>query len=383
MKRDYEILILGAGASGLMVASNLKRELDVAILEGNSKAGAKIEISGGGKCNITNALLDTKFYKGKSTFIDSILKHFDNKALINWLKKRGLKPVIRKKSQYFCPNSAKEMVNLLLKAKGNTPIYYSTKIESLKKENDKFIVYTNKGEYRAKRIILALGGKAYPRVGATDKALEIAKSFEHTINNTYPALTGFTLQKEQFFMKELSGISLKVKVKVEKKEFFDDMLFAHRGVSGPVILDASLWWQRGEIEIDFLPDFEIKSIKSSKKLLSTALPIPKRASKALIESLNLEDKTCSRLNKDEWSRVERLKSYRFAPAGRFGYARAEVMAGGVEVDEINRESMESKLVDGLYILGESLDVTGEVGGYNFQWAFATAKVCSDSINREY
>ena len=376
-------MILGAGASGLMAASHLKRGLDIVILEGNPKAGAKIESSGGGKCNITSAEVSSGDYRGDEAFISSVLRHFDNRALLNWLKRRGLNPIMRKDSQYFCPHSAKEMISLLLKSKGDTPIHYSTKIDRVSKENDNFAVYTDRGIYRSKKLILALGGMAYPRVGATDKGIEIAKSFNHTINTTYPALTGFTLQKEQFFMKELSGISMRVLVKVADKEILSDMLFAHRGISGPAILDASLWWQKGEIEIDFLPNFEINSIKSSKKLLSTALPLPRRASKALIEAVGVEERACNRLKKEEWYRVERLRAYRFAPAGRFGYARAEVMAGGVDIAEIYKESMESKLVSGLYILGELLDVTGRVGGFNFQWAFATAKVCSDSLNREY
>ncbi len=365
-----------------MCASHLKKNLDIAILEGNSKAGAKIDISGGGKCNITNAKVKANDYKGDKEFINSVLKDFNNKALLNWLKKRGLNPVMKKESQYFCPNSAKEMTNLLLKAKGDIPIIYNTKVDRVSKESKKFRVYTNRGIFSSNRLIIALGGMAYPRVGATNKGLEIAKAFGHTLNTTYPALTGFTLQKEQFFMKELSGISLKAIVKVGEREIFSDILFAHRGISGPAILDASLWWQKGEIEINFLPNFEIDSIKSSKKLLSTALPLPKRASKAFLNTLQLEDKNCNKLKKDEWQSLEKLQNYRFAPAGRFGYARAEVMAGGVDTDEIDSSTMESKIIKDLYILGEVLDVTGRVGGFNFQWAFSSAKVCANGINND-
>jgi len=373
----YKNIILGAGASGLMSAVWLKDRDSTLILEANPKAGAKILISGGGKCNITNRNISPKDYRGDWRFIKAVIKRFDNRALIRWLESKGLKPIMKKDAQYFCPNSAKEILDILLKSKPT--IHYNRRVDRVEKRGDEFVIYCSKDRYFCDNLIVALGGEAYPKIGGSSKGLEIAKSFGHTITPTAPALTGFTLQKEQFFMKELSGISIFVRVKVANKEIEGNLLFAHRGISGPAIYDASLWWERGAIEIDFIPKLELNSIRGSKKLLSSSLNIPKRVAKALIASIGLEDKSCNRLTQDEFKRLQTLKEYRLAPAGRFGYSRAEVMRGGVATDEIDSKSMESKLVDNLYFVGEVLDVTGRVGGYNFQWAFSSAKVCADSV----
>ena len=160
----------------------------------------------------------------------------------------------------------------------------------------------------------------------------------------------------------------------------DQLLFTHRGLSGPAILNASLWWERGEISIDFIPKLEFQKIKKEKKNISTLLPLPKRLAKAFLEHLNILDRPCYRLRDDEWIELEKLHNYSFAPAGTFGYSKAEVTRGGVSTKEIDPNTMQSQRVKGLYFLGEVLDITGELGGYNLQWAFSSAKVCADAIN---
>ena len=157
------------------------------------------------------------------------------------------------------------------------------------------------------------------------------------------------------------------------------MLFAHKGISGLAILDASLYWEKGKISIDFLPKLNIEQIKNSKKNISNLLGLPNRVAKAFLVELDIEDKKANRLTKYEWQEIEKLKNYSFAPAGTFGYSKAEVTKGGIDTDEVEASSMMSRKVDGLYFVGEVLDVTGELGGYNFQWAFSTAFVCSKAI----
>jgi len=154
------------------------------------------------------------------------------------------------------------------------------------------------------------------------------------------------------------------------------LLFAHKGISGLAILDASLYWEKGKISIDFLPKLNIEQIKNSKKNISNLLGLPNRVAKAFLVELDIEDKKANRLTKYEWQEIEKLKNYSFAPAGTFGYSKAEVTKGGIDTDEVEASSMMSRKVDGLYFVGECLDVTGELGGYNFQWAFSSGVVCA-------
>ena len=180
-------------------------------------------------------------------------------------------------------------------------------------------------------------------------------------------------------MKELSGISFPARIHVSGKTLDEDLLFAHKGISGPVVLSASLYWHRGEIIIDFLPGFDLDTIRKEKKLLSTALPLPKRFMKAFLESAGIEDKPCNRLNPEERERLSSIRAYAMAPAGTFGLSKAEACRGGVACGELEPTSMESKKIPGLYFIGETVDVTGELGGYNFQWAFSSAVVAAKAI----
>jgi len=220
---------------------------------------------------------------------------------------------------------------------------------------------------------------SFPILGATNIGYEIAKSFGHEVTTLSAGLVGLTLQPEQFFFKSLSGIAIEVKITVNKKELTGALLFAHKGISGPVILDTSLYWQKGKIIIDFLPTLSLVSLKSSKKYLSRTLGLPSRVAKTFLNELEIEDKASNTLSSEEWQKLEKLKTYDFAPAGTFGYSKAEVTKGGVSTDEIDASSMMSRKVENLYFLGEVLDVTGELGGYNFQWAFSTAFVCAKGI----
>jgi len=379
MKKETDILILGAGASGLMLAALLPHN-NYIIVDNNSKIGSKILVSGGGKCNITNGDLKPNNFLGNQRFIRNVLKRFDQHELLSWLAKRGLNPIVRKNHQYFCENSAKELVSVFEKEIKRQNILLNCKIEEVKKVDEHFEVKTNKGYIKAKKVVVATGGLSFPKLGATAIGYEIARSFGHEVSTLLAGLVGFTVQPQQFFFKSLSGIATEVKIRVKEKEIDGSLLFAHKGVSGPAVLDASLYWDRGRIEIDFLPTINIDSLKSSKKNLSRVLGLPNRVAKAFLELLNIEDRACSLLSRDEWQKIATLKSYTFAPAGTFGYSKAEVTKGGVMLDEVDASSMMSRRVDNLYFLGEVLDVTGELGGYNFQWAFSSAYVCAKGLS---
>jgi predicted Rossmann fold flavoprotein len=373
-----EIVIIGGGASALMLASLLPPKC-ATIIESNAKLGAKLLISGGGKCNITNQVMDSAYFLGESYFIQPSLDSFDEKMLLNWLEERGLNPVLRKGTQYFCPNSSKEIVDIFLKESQKQSIFLNEKVLSVKKEDRTFIVQTDKREMKAQKVVVASGGLSFPKIGASTIGYEIAERFEHTIIKTAPALVGFTLQPEEFFFKELSGISTEVEITVGENICRGSLLFAHKGISGPAVLDASLYWEKGRVTIDFLPGFDWHTIQGSNKQISSLLPIPKRLAKAFLIQLNLDDKQGKVFTGDELERLKSLSGYSFSPAGTFGYTKAEVTKGGVNTNEINAYTMMSQHEEGLYFVGEVLDVTGRLGGYNFQWAFSSAYVCAQDL----
>ncbi len=378
---DKKIIIIGGGASALMLASLLPKN-SATVIESNPKPGAKILISGGGKCNITNTRMGTGYFLADAAFVEPSLKRFDEKALIAWLAARKLHPVILKETQYFCKDSAKELLAVLLKESQKQSILLSEKVLEVSKRENIFYVKTDKKTHTARRVVIASGGLSFPTLGASSIGYEIAQSFGHSVIKTAPALVGFTVQKEQFFFKELSGVSCEVKIRVAEKVCEGSLLFAHKGISGPAVLDASLYWEKGQIEIDFLPHFSWQSLFSSKKQISSFLPLPKRLSKAFLVQFGLEDKPCNHLSKDEINKLMYLSRYSFAPAGTFGYTKAEVTKGGINTSEINKETMMSLKEQGLYFIGEVLDVTGRLGGYNFQWAFSSAYSCAQHIKEE-
>ena len=376
---DNKIIIIGGGASALMLASLLPKNR-ATIIESNPKPGAKILISGGGKCNITNTRMGTQYFLGDESFIQQPLKKFNEKALLRWLERQNLHPVLRKETQYFCKDSAKELLSIFLKESKKQTFCLSEKVLEVTKRDEIFYVKTNKKTHTAKAVVVASGGLSFPKIGASSIGYEIAESFGHTVVKTAPALVGFTVQKEQFFFKELSGVSTDVKIRVGDNVCEGALLFAHKGMSGPAVLDASLYWEKGKIEIDFLPNFSWKSVQGSKKQISSLLPMPKRVSKAFLLQFQLEDKPFHQLTPKELETLQTLSHYTLAPAGTFGYAKAEVTKGGVDTSEVDSGTMMSEKVDGLYFIGEVLDVTGRLGGYNFQWAFSSAYICAKNIS---
>jgi predicted Rossmann fold flavoprotein len=363
-----------------MLASLLPKNSAV-IIESNPKPGAKILVSGGGKCNITNTLMGTEYYLGDAAFVQPSLKRFNEKALIRWLERQRLHPVIRKETQYFCKDSAKELLDIFSKESRKQTLCLNEEVLEVSKRDDIFYVKTNRKTHTSSAVVVASGGLSFPKLGASGIGYEIAQSFGHHIVKTAPALVGFTVQKDQFFFKALSGVSTEVKIHIGEAVCEGALLFAHKGLSGPAVLDASLYWEKGKIAIDFLPDFSWKSVQGSKKLISSLLPMPKRVTKAFLIQLRLEDKPYHQLNKEESETLHTLSHYSLAPAGTFGYAKAEVTKGGVDTAEIDRGSMMSQKEGGLYFIGEVLDVTGKLGGYNFQWAFSSAYSCAMSIKK--
>ena len=378
MNEEIDIAIIGAGASGLMLGSLLEGKRAV-IFEGNSKPGAKILVSGGGKCNITNEWVEPMHYLGNPYFVTEVLKVFDQHDLLEWLSERGLEPVLRKNRQYFCANSASELLDIFKKESKEQTFFLQEKVLDVSKKGDWFYLQTAKKRYKVKKVVIASGGLSFSLLGADNIGYRVAESVGHTIVRTAPALVGFTVQKEQFFFKSLSGISTEVEIRVGDQTCTGALLFAHKGISGPAVLDASLYWEKGKIEIDFLSGWYPEEHQESKKLVSSLLPMPKRVSKAFLDHLEVPDHPMNQLKVIEKEKLLGLKQYAFAPAGTFGYSKAEVTKGGVDTDEIDSKTMMSKKCEGLYFVGEVVDVTGRLGGYNFQWAFSSAAVCAKAL----
>ena len=368
-----------------MLAAQLckKGAKGIALVDHNPRVGMKIKVSGGGKCNVTNQDVSEDNYLGESGFVRSVLQRYTPSELLDFLKERGVIPKVRSFGQYFCKKSADEVLDVL-KADAQCATFLLThKVVGINKVTDEYHITTDKGKIVAKHLVIATGSSAYPQVGGSDIGLKLAKELDHSFEKFSPVLVGWTVQKDQFWMKELSGISTWVSIDVGHKKLSGDLLFAHKGVSGPAVLSASLYWKKGLVNIDFLPDRTLKEVlQDRKKQVSTQLQLSKRLVKNLLQSIEVEDKVVKKLTEDEWEKLALLKAYPMSPAGNFGLKKAEACRGGVDTSEINFDTMQSRLHENLYFIGEVIDVTGELGGYNFQWAFSSAVVCAQALERK-
>lgn len=364
-----------------MFASLLENN-NVCLIDNNPKIGAKIKVSGGAKCNITNKKVTANNYLGDTDFVKSVLNDFSNEDLIAFLKKQNLDFKLNEKivkGTYFC-NTSQDVIDMFSKLIKDKRVFLNTQVSDIEFDNF-YKIKTDNKIIEAKKVVIASGGLSYQSLGASSIAFDVAKKFAHKINPLNPSLVGFTVQKEQFWFKNLSGISVFVKAHVENKSFEGNILFAHKGITGPVILNSSLYWKKGKISLDFLPNKTFKSFLKGNKNISSSFNLPKRFMQEFLASIELDDKPLSSLNPQELKKLEVLKNYEFSPAGNFGYTKAEVTKGGVCVDEIDVKTMQSKIKNDLYFIGEALDVTGELGGFNFQFAFSSAYVCAKELNK--
>lgn len=368
-----------------MLASLLDKNkfTKICLIDSNNQIGSKIKISGGAKCNITNEFISNENYLGDKELVKNLLNNFSNKDLLKFLNKNGVFPKINPKlvkGTYFC-NSSKDVITMFSKLTSNIKKYLNTRVETIN-FNEHFIIKTNKQILKTKKLVVASGGLSFPSLNSSSLAFEIALKFSHTIKTLNPALVGFTVQKEQFWFKKLSGVSLMTNAFIENKKINGSLLFTHKGCSGPVILTSSLYWEKGKIILDFLPNKDLNLFLRGNKKISSSLPLSKRFLKEFLESINLEDKAVSTLTKKDKEKLKLLKYYEFSPAGNFGYSKAEVTKGGINTDEINHISFESLKQKNLYFIGECLDITGELGGFNFQIVFSEAFSCAKNLNKD-
>jgi len=385
----FDVVILGAGAAGLMCGiESAKRKKNVLIIEKSQKIGEKIRISGGGRCNFTNINTHhSKFISKNPSFVISSLNQYSHLDFIELVKKYKISFHEKKLGQLFCDGSSQQIIDLLLYEcqKNNVRIEISTFAEKIEKKNNLFFLKLSSGTIiSTKSLVIATGGLSIPKIGATDFGYSIAKQFDLKIIPTKPALVPFIFNNETLSMcRELSGISIDSKVSLEKTSFNEDLLFTHRGLSGPSILQISSYWKENNfINININPDIDYCKYLLDIKLSNTQLyiqnilseTIPKRLALKLCELMNINGKLIEISNIKIEEIGNFLNNWSLKPIGTEGYRTAEVTCGGVDTDELSSKTMMSNKHPGLFFIGEVVDVTGHLGGYNFQWAWSSGYV---------
>lgn len=380
--QGFDVVVLGGGAAGLMCAMRAgQRGRKVLLLDHAEKVGKKILISGGGRCNFTNRdARPEAFLSANPHFCKSALARYTQHDFIDLVNKHRIAWHEKTLGQLFCDGSARQIVAMLLDecAAVGVDVRVAHKVTRVEK-SDRFTVMTDLGDVTASSVVLATGGLSIPKMGATGFAHEVARHFKLRVTDTRPALVPLTLP-----VPEISGVSLDVEARCGRASFREALLFTHRGLSGPAILQVSSYWKPGqEIVVDLLPDLDAASFLKERKRtrpkaeLRTILAeiLPQR----LAQSLAPEGLMASQRDRDLDALATRLKMWTFVPTGTEGYAKAEVTLGGIDTDGLSSKTMEAKKVPGLFAIGEAVDVTGWLGGYNFQWAWSSGWVAGEAV----
>ncbi len=386
--QSIDVLIIGAGAAGLMCGiSAATRGRSTMVIDHANKVGKKILMSGGGRCNFTNYYAEPANYLSHNEhFCKSALSRYTQWDFIGLVEKHDIPFHEKKLGQLFCDNKAKDIVNMLLaecEEKG-AEVRIKCSVESIKKVDNGFIVTTNQGKWQCESLVIATGGLSIPTMGATGFGYDIAKQFGLSLYPTWAALVPFTLNPkmlEEFH--GLSGVSADSIVTCNNQSFRENILFTHRGLSGPAVLQISSYWQPGDtIQINLFPDVDLfeqlKQWQAEKPKSHLVNLLSDQLTKNLAERLiqlwfaKLAHKPIADIAHADLETVANaLQHWQLKPTGTEGYRTAEVTMGGVDTDEVSSKTFEAKKVKGLYFIGEVLDVTGHLGGFNFQWAWAS------------
>jgi predicted Rossmann fold flavoprotein len=383
----FDVLILGAGAAGLFCAAEAgKRGRRVAVLERADRIGKKILISGGGRCNFTNIhCRPENFLSSNEHFAKSALARYTPSDFIALVEKHRIPYHEKTLGQLFCDRSAQDITGMLEAEcrEAGVKIFLNAKMEEVQHTTE-FVARTGSAEYRAPVLVVATGGLSIPKIGATAQGYDLARQFGLKIIKTRPALVPLILpKKEQTQYSDLAGVSALVVVSADHQSFREQMLFTHRGLSGPAILQISSYWEKGRpLRLDLAPDREVTSAirKAKTRNLSAARAaflgvLPKRFAERWVDLHAPPNWTNEAL---DW--LERdLHEWVLVPADTEGYEKAEVTAGGVDTAELSSKTMESRKVRGLFFIGEVVDVTGHLGGFNFQWAWASAAAAGRAL----
>ncbi|MCZ4272375.1 NAD(P)/FAD-dependent oxidoreductase [Maritalea porphyrae] len=393
--KKHDVVVIGGGAAGLMCAIEAgKRGRDVLVVDHAKKPCEKIRISGGGRCNFTNVHTSFKqFLSENPRFAISPLKRYSQHDFISRVKKQGIAFHEKTLGQLFCDESSQQIIDMLLddmRAAGGR-LRMRAEVSHIAKMDNQFHLTIDGEHMRADQVVIATGGKSIPKMGATGFGYEVAKHFGLDLVETRPALVPLTFDQSMLeTMKELSGISVDdAVVKHGKKtKFSEAMLFTHRGLSGPSILQISSFWREGdEIEIAMLPEMDVfSSLKQArqengKQEIQTCLAqwLPKKLVAFVLAQSGVQGRLADLGDKKLTLVADQINAWRIKPTGSEGYRTAEVTLGGVSTDELDNKTMEAKKVPGLYFVGEVVDMTGWLGGYNFQWAWSSGWVAGNSV----
>jgi predicted Rossmann fold flavoprotein len=379
---SFDVIVVGGGAAGLMCAVRAgQRGRSVLVLDHADKVGKKILISGGGRCNFTN--LDSRpeaFLSANPHFCKSALARYTQHDFIALVDKHRIAWHEKTLGQLFCDGSARQIVAMLLaeaEAVG-VDVRVAHRVTGIEKAA-RFAVHTDRGTFEASSVVLATGGLSIPKMGASGFAHDMARRFGLAVTETRPALVPLTLP-----VPDVSGVALDVVARCDRATFREALLFTHRGLSGPAILQVSSYWRDGrEIAVDLLPDLDAAALLKDRKrtrpkaglrtILSEVMP------QRLAQHLAPEGVIGEQKDKTLETLATRLKDWRVTPTGSEGYAKAEVTVGGVDTAELSSRTMEARKVPGLFVIGEAVDVTGWLGGYNFQWAWSSGWVAGEAV----
>ncbi|MEY4643482.1 MAG: hypothetical protein RLZZ596_313 [Pseudomonadota bacterium] len=396
----FDAIIIGAGAAGLFCAAQAsQRGLKVLLLDHSAKLAEKIRISGGGRCNFTNRELDLRaphkyFISDNPNFCRSALSRYTPNDFIALLEKHGVAHHEKHKGQLFCDRSANDIIELLVREceAGGVERWQPCSVLAVRGGDGPFEVQTDRGLISCKAVVVATGGLSIPKIGASDLGYQLARQFGLRLVPTRPALVPLTFDKSQWApFSHLAGLSLPVNIETGDKKhritFLEDLLFTHRGLSGPAVLQISSYWKAGTpIWINLAPQHQVldrllQAKLNSRKLIVNELVslMPARLAEAWVHLDPAWQRPVNEASdKSLTALAHSLTRWELVPSGTEGYAKAEVTAGGVDTRDLSSQTMESKQA-GLYFIGEVVDVTGWLGGYNFQWAWASAFACAQAL----
>jgi predicted Rossmann fold flavoprotein len=383
---DYDAIIIGGGAAGLFCAIEAgKRGRKVLVIEHAERVGKKIAISGGGRCNFTNLHTSPEnFLSANPHFCKSALARYKPTDFIELVRKHGIRYHEKKLGQLFCDESSQQIIDLLLNecSDAGVEILCNGRVEVIKKTDDIFRVDTNLRSFTSRSLVIASGGLSIKPLGATDFGYQVAKQFGLLIEDTRPGLVPFTLDPELLVrLSKLSGISIDALVSYDSTSFRENVLLTHRGLSGPSVLQISSYWKPGQtISIDLLPGASIEQDNPEIELVTLlSRYLPKRFAQAWCE-LFATSKLIKQYNRRELEAISsQLHNFQLKPTGTEGFKKAEVTVGGVSTRELSSQTMEARKVSGLYFIGEVVDVTGHLGGFNFQWAWSSGYAAGQSV----
>jgi predicted Rossmann fold flavoprotein len=388
--RQFDVIVLGAGAAGLMCAAVAgEHGRRVAVLEHNGQPGRKILISGGGRCNFTNLHCGPEnFVSSNPHFAKSTLALYQPRHFLELVERYGIRWHEKTLGQLFCDSSARAILEMLLAecARGGVEVVLNTRTIEVEGGSGGFRVASSAGEFKADALVVATGGLSIPKLGATGLGYELARNFGLRIVEPRPALVPLLLGGDEAGWTKLAGVAAEVVASVGKTRFREKMLVTHRGLSGPAVLQASLYWQPGDaLVVDFVLAaraglFDLLRDPGARRDLTTLRQVlsevlPRRLADYLAEIGGPQGWSNAALEACE----RRLHRWEFHPAGTEGFEKAEVTAGGVDTDGLQARTMEARAVPGLFFIGEVVDVTGQLGGFNFQWAWASGVAAGRSV----